>query len=340
MIRLRHPFLVAIRNSRKTILAGLGLVLFLAACGSDTPASQTPDETQNRPERTERGSSYDFSGITDINAFFECLESEGKSIISAHRAGSYPDYPENALETAQFVSSRIPAMHEIDVATSRDGVLFLLHDDTLDRTTTGEGDFADLDWADIRNLQLEDKNGRPTSFNPPTLESFLRWARGRALVQIDFKRSTRYEDVVALVEKLKAQPRVIYIAYSMAAARKLHRLAPEAMISVSVDSMSELNAATASGIPMDRLIAFTGTSEPRPRFFSILNDRDVEVIFGTLGGRESIDREIARTGNNDTYTDLSKFGVDIIATDRPLEANLSLADDNRAIDAPVCGLSR
>ncbi len=317
----------------------ISLGLMLTACGaSDVSPTQNNSNATTVSNNAFNGWSINTKG--DLNGFFECLEEKNLTLISAHRAGSYKAYPENSLETAQYISSEIPAFHEIDVATSKDGVLFLMHDDTLDRTTNGAGNAKDKSWAQIQSLKLKDKNNKVTGFNPPTLESFLNWAKGRALIQIDFKRSTRFEDVINMVKKTGTQDNVIYIAYTMAQARKLHRLDKQAMISISIDSQSELNSAIASGIPEDKLIAFTGTKDPNPRLFSLLNNRDIEVIFGTLGGRRSIDAAIERNGNNNQYADLSKQGVDILATDRPLEAYQVLVKQKRGVDQMVCGIEK
>lgn len=311
----------------------ISIAVLLSSCGaSENPAQET------QIKQSQKGWQLDIKG--DLNSFFECLEAEDKTLISAHRGGAYPGYPENALESAQYVSSQIPALYEIDVATSKDGILYLMHDDTLERTTTGSGKANAATWSELSQLRLEDKRGKATRFHPPKLENFLQWAKGRSLVQIDFKRSTRFEDAIDIVRSTGMENHVIYIAYSMAQARKLHRLAPKSMVSVSVDSLSELNSAIASGIDPSKLLAFTGTSNPRPRVFNMLNSRDVEVIFGTLGGRDAIDKDIAAGRSNVTYTELSKAGVDIIATDRPLEAYKALQKTGRAVDSPICGISR
>jgi glycerophosphoryl diester phosphodiesterase len=112
------------------------------------------------------------------------------------------------------------------------------------------------------------------------------------------------------------------------------------MISLSLDTQSELNAAVAAGVPDDRIMGFAGTEDPRPRLFSILNSRDVEVIFGTLGGADSIDNDIARSGYEALYADIAAQGADIIATDRPLEAHAALAAAGRAPEAGECGVAK
>lgn len=276
----------------------------------------------------------------DLNGLFDCLEEAGAALVAAHRGGPSPGYPENALETMAALMADIPAIMEIDVATSADGALYLMHDDTLARTTTGEGAADALSWNEISRLKLEDNNGRITGFAPTYFADALRWAEGRTILEIDFKKTTRYEDVIAEIKNQHAEDRVILIATSVGSAAKLHRLLPSAMISLNLDTQSELNRAVAAGVPDDRLLGFTGTEDPRPRLFSILNSRDVEVIFGTLGGRDSIDNDIARSGYEALYADIASQGADIIATDRPREAQAALAAAGRAVKDGQCGVRK
>ncbi|MEM6500142.1 MAG: glycerophosphodiester phosphodiesterase, partial [Pseudomonadota bacterium] len=57
--------------------------------------------------------------------WLDCLRTTGGTIVSAHRGGPYPGYPENALETIRFVLDQAPNFPEIDISTSADGTLFL-----------------------------------------------------------------------------------------------------------------------------------------------------------------------------------------------------------------------
>ncbi|WP_425410493.1 glycerophosphodiester phosphodiesterase family protein [Hyphococcus sp.] len=306
--------------------------LALAACGDSV--TNTDSQTAGAPAP---GWRVDPQG--GLNAFFDCLADNGATLISAHRGGPYPGYPENAVETMSAVLAATPAIMEIDVATSADGVLYLMHDDTLERTTTGEGAADGMSWAGLEKLRLEDNHGGRSDYAPSRFDDALAWAAGRTILQVDFKRTTRYEDVAEEIKRQGAEDRVILIAYSMASARKLHALLPDTMISLSLDSQSALNRAVASGVPDDRLLGFTGTQDPRPRLFSILNGRDVEVIFGTLGGGDSIDNDIARSGYEALYADIAEQGADIIATDRPHEAHAALVAAGRAVEDGECGVS-
>ena len=276
----------------------------------------------------------------DLNGFFECLEEAGAALVSAHRGGPRAGLPENALETFAATLEAAPALIEADVAASSDGLLFLLHDEALDRTTTGEGLAADTPWETIRSLKLRDPAGAPTPYSPPAFADALAFLKDRTILQVDFKRSARYEDVIAEIIRQGAEDRVILIAYTMAQAERLHRLAPGMMISLSVSTQTDLNRAVAAGVPAERLLGFTGIDEPKPRLFSILNSQDIEVIFGTLGGRDAIDDQIEASGDDSLYARIAAMGADIIATDRPLAAQAAIDAAGRGATEGLCGVTR
>lgn len=303
-------------------------VFFLAAaCGGETG-----------PQSGQAGPGWSIVPEAGLNEFFECLEAEGKTLVSAHRGGPADGLPENAIETMNALLSRVPAIMEVDVAASRDGVLYLMHDETLGRTTNAQGPADELNWADIEKLRLTDQRGEKTAFSPPSLDEVLAWAKGRTILQLDIKRSARYEDVAAALSRQNAHGRIILIAYTLAQARKLHALMPDAMISLNLNSQSELNRAVAAGIEDTRLIGFTGAQSPRPRLFSVLNNRDVEVMFATLGGAGSMDAKIEQSGDLARYGSIARMGVDIIATDRPDAAHNALSSRGLAPVSGQCGI--
>lgn len=278
---------------------------------------------------------------SDLSAMLDCFEAAGQTLISAHRGGPTPGLPENAIATMDALLAAHPAIMEVDVAKSADGVHFLLHDDRLDRTTTGSGEAAGRDWAALSALRLKDNWGWVTPYAIPTLEEALTWAKGRTILQIDFKRSADYGAVVAAIRAADMANSVILIAYSVEQAAALHRAAPEMLLSVSIDAPGDVAALKAAGIPEDRMVAFTGTRLPRPELYRELDAQNIEVIFGTLGrAPRSIDAVIDRYGMDERYAELGKEGVDILATDRPREAAAALAEAGRSPKAGQCGVSR
>lgn len=272
----------------------------------------------------------------DPSALLDCFEAAGKTVISAHRGGPTPGLPENSIEAMDALLFAAPAIMEIDVAASKDGVLHLMHDDRLDRTTSGAGRSDQMDWAEIEKLHLKDAAGWATPYRVPSLRDALQWARGKTMLQIDFKRSAKIADVIEIIDEEAMVGDVILIAYSLDDAVEIHRLAPTALISLSIDGPSDLDGAVNAGLPADRVVAFTGTRMLRPELYGALDKRDVEVIFGTLGGAGSIDNILSRKGMDAWYAQMGRDGVDIIATDRPRAVAKVLEEAKRLPENGQC----
>jgi glycerophosphoryl diester phosphodiesterase len=317
--------------------------LALAACDATGPENASPDSAAAQggaPATGRAPGAWSIDAGGDLNSFFECLEKEKITLASAHRGGPGPGFPENALATLEETMKNGAAILEVDIATSSDGVLFLFHDEVFDEKTTGSGAPNARRWAEIEGYRLKDALGRATKHRPTRLVEALQWAEGRSILALDIKQSTRYEDVADIVRQEDAVDRILLIAYTTAQAAKLHRLLPDAMISLNVLSQSDLNRAVADGIPQHAIIGFTGLEEPNPRLFDTLNARDVEVIFGTLGGEDSHDADAERAGNDAIYVALAEMGVDLIATDRPAAVAAALQAAGRAARPGVCGVNR
>jgi glycerophosphoryl diester phosphodiesterase len=71
--------------------------------------------------------------------------------LFAHRGGGSLA-PENTVAAVKLGQSLGYTAHEFDVKLSKDGVAMLLHDDTLERTTTGKGRAADFTWKELLAL--------------------------------------------------------------------------------------------------------------------------------------------------------------------------------------------
>jgi glycerophosphoryl diester phosphodiesterase len=312
----------------------LGAALLLGACdglevgGVRMSANPGAEETQALAP-------------ANLPAFFDCLRENGQTIVAAHRGGPAPGFAENAIETFANTTAHAPALLEIDIAATRDGVLVLMHDEEVDRTTTGTGLVRDLTLAELQALRLADEDGRTLDARPPTFADTLTWAEGRAILELDVKRGVSYEDVIAAVREAGAENRVIFITYSDEAAVRVHRLAPELMLSVSIDDAGDLDALARRGIDLTRVLAWTGTEEPNAALNVALTQRGVEAMFGTLGGRESWDERFAREGR-DQYAAFAETGLQVIASDRAPEAvrDLDANDGVEGYAALQCAAAR
>lgn len=274
---------------------------------------------------------------SDLPAFFDCLREREQTIVAAHRGGPEPGFAENAIPTFANTLRQAPAMLEIDISVTRDGVLVLMHDDELDRTTTGAGPVREATLAELQALQLEDESGQALDARVPTLREALDWAGGKTVLELDVKRGVSYEDVVAEVRAANAADRVIFITYSVAAAIRVHRLAPELMISTSIESEADIVELQRARVDLSRILAWTGIEEPNSALNVALAQRGVEAMFGTLGGRDSWDNRFAASGD-DQYAEFAETGLQLISTDRTLAAarDLDAADGVDGFGAMQC----
>jgi len=100
--------------------------------------------------------------------------------VIAHRgASSYA--LENSREALELARRQGADRVEIDVRASRDGKLLVLHDPSLNRTTTGRGAVSEFTWDELQGVRL--RNGEPLL----TLEEALDLLRGRIAVYVDIK---------------------------------------------------------------------------------------------------------------------------------------------------------
>jgi glycerophosphoryl diester phosphodiesterase len=77
---------------------------------------------------------------------------------------------------------------ELDVRLTRDGVLAVVHDATVDRTTTGTGRIADLPWAEVQQLDAGVRfSAAFAGQRVPRLEQVLDWARGVVYLAVEVK---------------------------------------------------------------------------------------------------------------------------------------------------------
>lgn len=105
-------------------------------------------------------------------------------VVIAHR-GNHVEVPENTLAACKE-AIRIGADYvEIDLRTTKDGKMVLLHDAKVDRTTDGQGALSELTWKQVKQLRVKSKDGK--AYRIPTFEEILKLCKGKINVYLDFK---------------------------------------------------------------------------------------------------------------------------------------------------------
>lgn len=301
------------------VLMAAASALVLAACSegaATAPAAEPAPVAAANPSVEASATPALSSGLPEL---FDCLRETGGVVVAAHRGGFAPGYPENAIETMQYGLERGIRVFELDVAESRDGVLFLHHDDRFGRTVAAQGYNSDTDWARIAGYRLKDVDGKVTPFHPPKLTDALLWAKQNgAIVELDRKKTTSFANIWAAVEAAGAEGNTILISYTQEEAAEIARIAPGAMMTASARGGRDIAALEALGVDRANLIAWTGTREPDPPAFARLMEEGVEPAFGTLGrAGERLDDQYWADGDGSEYQRLVDDGVTLIATDEP-----------------------
>jgi glycerophosphoryl diester phosphodiesterase len=105
-------------------------------------------------------------------------------VVIAHR-GAHVRVPENTLAACKE-AIRVGADYvEVDLRTTKDGKMVLLHDATVDRTTDGKGPLRDLTWKQVKSLRM--KATADKKYRVPTFKQVLKRCKGKINVYLDFK---------------------------------------------------------------------------------------------------------------------------------------------------------
>lgn len=175
--------------------------------------------------------------------------------IVAH-CGSSADRPENTIASAQRAIEAGATVVEVDVRTTRDGVLVLSHDATLERMTDGRGRINDRTLAEIQQLDAG------TKFSPkfagervPTLEQVLAHCRDKIDVQFDLKESSEpyYQRIVEAIRTVGDTRRIILSVRSLKQAKRFRNLLPDVRQLGLIEKPGEIEAYAAAGVEMIRL---------------------------------------------------------------------------------------
>ena len=174
-------------------------------------------------------------------------------VIWAHRGMSL-QYPENTLEAFRAAAELGPALGgiETDVQLSKDGVVMIFHDETLDRVTDTKGNLRDFTFEELRRVKIMRHDGTFTQI--PTLEEVLALLKpycekNGLRLNLELKTSVyRYEGIekktLEIVRKYGMEKYVLYSSFLMDSIRQIKELNPKAetaMLACELPKKSTLN---------------------------------------------------------------------------------------------------
>lgn len=242
-------------------------------------------------------------------------------LVSAHRGGALPGYPENCIATFEHTLQHTFSILEIDLQYTKDGKIVLHHDPTLERTTTGSGPVVEKTLEELKQLRLKDRDGQVTQYRMPTLDEALQWARGRTIVILD-KKQVPVEVCVNKIQQHQAQAYAMIMAYSFDDIRTCHKRDGSIMMEIMIGNKQRLRGFDSTGVPWDRVVAFVGHTPPEDKPLLVqIHSKGTCCMAGTS---RNLDRQlrVARAQDQDrlrrSYQQRLDLGVDLIETDLPV----------------------
>jgi glycerophosphoryl diester phosphodiesterase len=239
------------------------------------------------------------------------LRSPGSPLTVIGHRGASSAAPENTLVSQEIARRGGAEWIENDVQPSRDGVPFILHDATVDRTTDGTGKIRSLTAAQLKALDAG------SWFAPqyagtrlPTLAEQLADLRTRGgSLLLEIKGSHTRDEVAKIINVVRAEQmtdRVLVQSFEVDALRYTHELAPELPLGLLRTTLDADPVAIAAEL---HLTAYNPAAEAlaaRPAVVADLHAAGVALMAWTPDTASQ-------------WKQLEQLGVDAVITNRPAE---------------------
>ncbi len=177
-----------------------------------------------------------------VSRYTECFKANTLSRpvqIIAHR-GVPPLYQENSLAGAIKSYELGATAIENDIQLSKDGVVIVMHDSTIDRTASGTGSVSSYTYEELQKFVL---NGS-ASLDPqpiPTLEDYFKEFKGKDVrIVVEFKNSgtTIVYKVAELIEQYDIADQINFITFNHSQIKLIHQLMPEISCGALTDDIT------------------------------------------------------------------------------------------------------
>ena len=251
---------------------------------------------------------------------------ERPPLIAAHRGGAAL-WPENSLAAFRGALALGVDALEFDVHLTADGAPVVIHDATLDRTTSGTGVVRTLPLEDLRRVRVLDRAGVPTTETVPTLAEVLDLAAAASVsvlpeIKVDPVRG-RYPDIEArVIDVLRDRGllgRATVQSFDVPTLRRVRALEPalRTMLLVSRVQMAAHVGPAADAVRWAREVGATDLG---------IDHRLIDADLITAARRAGVRVSAWTVNADDDLRRMRALGVDVVMSDRPDRARLLLVD--------------
>lgn len=248
-------------------------------------------------------------------------------VVVSHR-GDWRNWPENSIPAIKSLIDMGADVMELDLKITKDSVIVLSHDTTIDRCTNGRGKVSDYTYEELQKFCLVKGNGaRIDTLHIPTLRQALEVCKDNICVNID-QGYWYYDLVLEITEELRVTDQILIKGKSplreVAAKMASH---PHNMMYMPIvdvqrpNGLELLNSYLDSGtVPLAYEVCWqSGKVDP---WAKLILDQGSKVWVNTLwptlcGGYGNDDDAAYVQGAGKVYQQYLDAGVSIIQTDRP-----------------------
>lgn len=222
--------------------------------------------------------------------------------VVVHRGANFLA-PENTLPSARAALKYGAEWIELDVRKSKDGVLYNLHDETLDRTTDGHGPIHLVTSSEIERLDAGSWFGPAfRGLKVPRIETMLDSLKGKANVFFDVKKGTPVADLVKLVRAKGFEKNSFFWFADAKMVPEFVKLAPEMKIKV--------NASDIEGIKKWQTVC-------RPSYVEIEPENITKNLVNYCHKNGILVMAAIQNGNEEAYKKAIQAQPDLVNIDQP-----------------------
>ncbi|WP_420642223.1 glycerophosphodiester phosphodiesterase [Candidatus Leptofilum sp.] len=248
-------------------------------------------------------------------------------MVIAHQGGEWLR-PSNTLAAFDHAVELGVDVLEMDIHQTKDGVIVLMHDDTVDRTTDGRGTINEMSFAEIRALDAghywTDDDGatypyRGQGIQVPTLEEiFQNYPNMRMNIEIKQETPSMVRPFCQLIRDYNMEEKILVATFHQATVEEFREVCPHvitSMVEPEIQLFFGLNTVflgalfqapgTAFQVPRTSSLPIIGEVDVlTERFIRVANSHNIQVHAWTINDPAEMERLIG-------------LGVNGIITDRP-----------------------
>mgnify|MGYP005849858243 CR=1 FL=1 len=188
---------------------------------------------------------------------------------------------------------------ELDVRKTRDDVLFLHHDETLDRTTSRSGLASSATWSELSRSLLKHHNGRIANEHPIRLLDALSIAPRDTYFLLDSKDLSAVKAAVTETIKAGWHDRAAFIAYCISQAETVREILPTALIGLGANDREKMHSIDQSNLELPIMGLMGSVAKPNAELMRLADSRGYFLLVGTYVGNPSLEEILSSDGFDD-----------------------------------------